>query len=826
MMIQFTTEKVSSSRTCRGGNRRMFAVWTLCLDNLRRKKLQNGLIALLILLSTLLLATSVTVILNTENVFTDIHTRTNGSHQILTMGDELHDPHMVKEWWDKQEGVTASGLMPYRTLAGITHQGKEIPELFLMMMDTPEQSFRVDKLIFAQGVESLQPMIGTVWIPTSAAYTHDISIGDTLGFNTGESDFELRVSAIVVDIPEGGPFSTSARIWMNGQDYKEQLEVMPGKDMYMMGLRYDDYSQSSKYWQKFEQYLGTPYLESRTEFEVIAAFYLILNKVIGFVMVFLGLIMMLVALYTIGYTISDAILSNYRTMGVIKSLGLTSKRLIGIYVAQYGLLSTISIIPGLIVSIFVSRMIIESSLAYMKTENNPIHIQGILIVSSVGLLVLIIVLLCTWGYARKARTIQPVQAIKYGMSEMDSSKMTRRLNSKGTHRTGFERYPLMFVIGFRNVVKNMKGSFLMMVLATVTSSVLVFGFLLLNSISSVDKTSPKWGYDSSHIVAYVYNDSAFDRASFDKELLSDPRVKNISWMGNITGVFPADEMQDGDDSISESMSITMAVANGSLDDMGYTTLRGTNPHNKNEIALGVNVAKSLGKDIGDVVTVFIEGHQQTLTVTGIYQAIANMSYSGRVTMDLVKSYNPDYNKMDTSYINLHDSTQANLMVGEINSSQYNNSLKALNQQTLLEATYKEATTVFSIPFSIMGLLFIVVTFIIILSTCRINIKKESKTYGIYKSLGMTSSNIRLSVTIGIVTLSAVGALLGGVAGVYLLPDILESIVSDYGIVDFPLVIQWWGVIGFVFLSVVVAGFASWTSSRVINKTSARILVVE
>ncbi|WP_438349709.1 ABC transporter permease [Paenibacillus sp. FA6] len=803
----------------------MYAVWTLCLANLRRKKLQNGLITLLIMLSTLLLATSVTVILNTENVFTDIHNETKGSHQILQLGGELHDRHRVKEWWDKQEGVTTSALMPYRTLAGITHQGKEIPELFLMMMDTPEQPFTVDKLIFAQGIESLQPESGTIWIPTSAANTHDISIGDTIGFNTGDSEFELRVSGIVVDIPEGGPFSTGARIWMNSQDYMEQLDNMPGKDMYMMGLRYDDYSQSSMYWQKFEEDLGTPFLESKIEFEEISAFYLILNKVIGFVMIFLGVVMMLVALYTIGYTISDAILSNYRTMGVIKSLGLTSKKMIGIYVAQYGLLSTISIIPGLIVSIFVSRIIIESSLSYMKTENNPIDIQWMPIVTSIGLLILILVLLCAWGYAGKARFIQPVQAIRYGMSEMDSSKMTRRLNSMGTNRMGFERYPVTFVIGLRNIMNNMKGSILMMVLATITSAVLVFGFLLLSSISSIGQTSPKWGYDSSHILAMVYNDSAFDRVTFDKEMLSDPRVKNISWMGDVVGVFPSDEKQDRNDRISESLSITMAVANGSFDDMGYMTIRGTNPNNKNEIAIGVNVAKTLGKDIGDVVEVYIERHKQTLTITGIYQAIANMSYSARITVDVVKSYNPEYNGMETSFINVHDGTQANLMVDEIN-DQYKDSLKALNQQTLLDATFKEATTVFSIPFSIMGLLFIMVTFIIILSTCRINIKKESKTYGIYKSIGMTSSHIRLSVTLGIIILSAIGALLGGLAGVYLLPKLLESIVSDYGIVDFPLVIQWWGVIGFTFLSILAAGLGSWVSSRVVNTTSARILVVE
>ncbi|WP_053372628.1 FtsX-like permease family protein [Paenibacillus sp. FJAT-27812] len=803
----------------------MDAVWSLCYAHLRKKKLQNGIIALLILLSTLLLATSVTVISNTKNVFMDIHRKTNGSHQILTLMNQLHDPQMIKSWWDKQDGVKVSELLPYRNLSGATFQGKEIANLYLFMMNTPAAQAKVDRFVFAQGGEALSPEAGSIWIPTSMAMTNKIAIGDSIGFKTGERMFELKVSAVVVDIPYGGPFATGARIWMNSTDYHKQLDTLQGEDMYMLGLRYDDYSESSRYWHSFEEGLGTPYLEWKTDFEAISSFYFIINKLIGFVMIFVGVVMMLVALYTIGFTISDAILSNYKTIGVLKSLGLSSNKLIAIYVMQYAFLSVIAIIPGLGISYFLSKMIVESSLSYLKAGDLWVAIQGYDKAMLAGVVVFIAVLLCVLVYASKARYVQPMQAIRYGMSEMENNKMIKRLQVLSGAKSIFERMPLPFVIGLRPILKNAKDSVLIVVLTTITSAVLVLGFVLLNSIFAIQQTAPLWGYDSSHVAVTIFNKSAFSRADLEKEVLADPRIKNIGWMSSLNGVFAPDQMPGAERAKRESINGNMDVLDGSFDHMGMAVLKGYNPRNSNEIALGVNVAKSLGKDVGDVVDVYIEGHKHTLTVTGVYQAIANMSYSARITADVVKKYNQNYNAAELCFINLADSTLADQIVQQLN-TKYKDSISAVTQQTLLDSVYKDAATILILPMSMMGLLFVGVTFMIIYSICRMSIRKESKSYGIYKSIGMTSNQMRRAISAGIVALSAIGVVIGIVVGVYVLPILLSDLFSGYGIVQLPLIREWGGIIAVALLSVIAAGFGSWLSSKVIQKTSPRILVVE
>ncbi|MOA02086.1 FtsX-like permease family protein [compost metagenome] len=275
----------------------------------------------------------------------------------------------------------------------------------------------------------------------------------------------------------------------------------------------------------------------------------------------------------------------------------------------------------------------------------------------------------------------------------------------------------------------------------------------------------------------------------------------------------------------QPMNFQIDILDGTYDELGYTTLRGENPRHKNEIAIGINVAKQLNKDVGDIVEVYLEGYKHMLTVTGIYQSIANMSYSARIAVDVIKVNQTDYNGFIIANINLKNNRDADHVVNEIN-VKYKDSASAVAQQTLLDATIKQAVASLILPMSIMGLLFTGVTIIIIYSTSRINIRKESKTYGIYKSIGLTSTKIRLSLTLGTLVLSTIGAVIGILVGVYLLPKILGSILSDYGIAELPLVLNWGGIIAFACVAMISAGLGSWASSRVVAKASPQILVIE
>ncbi len=796
----------------------MRAILTLCFAHIKKRKIQNVLLAILIMLSTLLLATSVIIIMNTSNIFEKTHHDSNGAHQILTMGKDIHNPNTVNNWWQEQQGVSASNLIPYRNLSGFTANGAETPnDLYLFMMNTPKTPFAIDQLLFSEGENQDYPTEGTIWIPTSMATTSNISLGDAIEFNTGEKAFTLNVSGIVVDLPYGGPFTTNARIWMNDSDYHKQFDSMIGSEQYMMALRFDDYQQSANYWIEFEKFLNGPYLESKMEYVDLYSFNFIINKIIGFIMIAFGVAMLFISLFIIGFSISDAILTNYKTIGVIKSLGLTSRKISATYVLQFGLLSMVSIIPGLIASTVLSRVIIESSLSYLKAGKHLTIIQDFRITMLLAVIILVIVILTAFIYSNKARHVEPVQAIKYGMSESANSKLNRRLNNSN-RLSNLVHLPIQLQISIKNITKNMKSSFLIIVLTAITSAILVFSAVIHNSfISNIKQNTPALGYDSSHVVVTVFNEATFSKQQFEQFLRSDERIKNHAWFDQFTGVLPNESNQP--------LNINVNTIEGSFDVAGYETISGRNPIKKNEIAIGLNVAKALHKNVGDIVEVYIEGKQHHLIVTGIYQSIANMSNSARITADVIKVYNATYSASEISMINLVDETLSTQIVDDVNNN-FKSSVKAVTQQTLLYDVYKVVVAVLIIPLSVIGILFIVVTFIIIFSVSRINVRKESGTYGIFKSIGMTSNTIRWSITSGIVLLSSLGAMFGIFIGVKVIPVALQSIIVEYGLLELPLVINWPITIGLSFLSVVAACVGCWLSTKIIAKTSPRILLVD
>ncbi|HEY2491651.1 MAG TPA: FtsX-like permease family protein [Paenibacillus sp.] len=803
----------------------MFPVWMLCWSNLKNKKVQNGFMAIIIMLSALLLSTAVLVVNNTNRVYEDMHTKVNGAHQILRFENGIHDPYRVNQWWAEQEGVTTSEVMRYRYLSSMVHDGEEIPNVDLFMMDTPNAPFSVDKLLFVQGGERQTPEPGTAWIPTSLAYSNNIQVGDRIEFKTDKETIQLQVAAVVVDISYCSPFATSGRIWMNDQDFNNHLSTLQGNDMYMTEMRFDDYSQNRTYWENFEKFLGTPYLESVKDFESISSYYMIANQVISFIMVFLAVVMISIALYTLGFTISDAILSSYKTIGIIKSVGLSSRKIISAYVTQYTLIAFVSVVPGILLSYFFSNKIVSSSMAYLNTSSSDMNIQISGVEIWVGLGVVTIIFLSALLFSYKARGVEPAQAIRYGMSEKESSKMSSRMNKGKKKLLQLGRLPIEFIIGLRGVRKNIRGSLLIILISALSTSVLVFGFMFVYSISSIHQTIAEWGYDSADLSMRIDNPAKLTYEQLHGEVLSDKRVKNFSLYGDANAVLPISK-ELAADMEQDSMGILLTVADGNYDEIGYENVKGHNPIKDDEITIGVNVAKKLKIDVGDPLDIYIEGEKYTLTVTGIYQAIANMSNTGRITADAVRKANPNYGSaMNTIFINLEDGVSINQFVNELH-NKYGNALWTASQATLVDEVFSQAVTILILPMSVMALLFIGVTFIIIYSICRINMKKESRTYGIYKSIGMTSKQIRLSIAAEILVVSSIGAVVGIPFGLLGLPPLLNVILADYGIVKVPLIMNGGGIIAMILLSILVACLGSWFASRVVQTASPRILTVE
>lgn len=790
----------------------------LCFAQLRKDKIQKLLITVILLLSVLLFTTALSVIRNTENLYTKMHDQVKGAHQILQFENGFHDPVEVKNWWLKQEGVVTSQVMPYKKISNITTDNNDkIMNYTAYMMRTPLEPLVIDRLQVSDGKIENQPTQGSIWVPTAFALTNQIKVGDTLQFTQDDHQFSLQIEAIIVDISYCAPFSTSGRFYMNYTDY-DTIFLKSKMDFSMISLRFDNYEDNQKYWQQFVKDFKTPYLETITEFESLSAFYFLTNKMIGFIMLFLALVMLMIALFTIGYNISNSIITNYRTIGITQSLGFSAKKTMMTYMFLYSLLSITALIPGIMVSYFVSRIIALNAFQYLKTNQLLEQFSFANLAIIIAIFMPILVLTIVFIYASKAIKIKPAQAIRYGMDEKEIVKRGARYHALDKRKGLLGSIPITIYLALSNIVKNKKVTVMIFFLCTVTFSVLVFCTIFVSSIIRMQESIGEWGYDTSDVVIVAKDDGVINQKNLQEALRENTDIDCINFYGDMNVIVT------GDDEVPP-MGMVLSVVQGSYDEIGFTTLQGRNPSNDNEISIGVNLARKYKIDIGDTIDLYIKGRKVTFLVTGTYQAIANMAFTARITINGAQKADSEYNDHTTVFIKMKSSKNVKAFVERFN-QQFKGNMKAISSTVLVKGVIDEVISTLSLPVLMMTTIFLIVIFVILYCMGNIMTKKHQMTYGIYKSLGMTSANIRKSISFSTLIIALNSVWVGIIIGTIVIPKLINVVLANYGIIKMPFVYNFLIVFGVALVGALTATWGSWASAKVVKKMSPKILIVE
>jgi len=791
----------------------VYPIWLLGWSGPGTKKTQTAVIAAILLLSALLLTTAVVVLNNTGGYFGDVHRTANGSHTLLQFESGLHDPEAVHAWWSGQEGVETSSLFRYVSLSQAVHEGKEIANLPFHMTNAGPGPLAspVDRLIFAERESpSPAPEAGTVWIPTSLAYSKSIGTGDRLAFEWADKTFVYRVSAIVVDLPFSQPLTVTARIWMNESDYAGLLAAGGASEKAMMGIRFAEPAEEPAYWERFADHFGTPFLETITDYAGLTSFHFLIGTVLGLLMVFMSLVMLAIALYAVSQTISGTIVSRYRTIGICQSLGMTGSRIALAYAMVYGLIALLAAIPGSLLGYGSSRAILSMTMACLIAGDEPLVDRFGLYAAASVLFIAALTVLFAWLFASQARKIEPAQAIRFGAA----GRRQRRTMSLGGAAV---RLPAGLIIGLLRIRGNPGSAVMAAFVSALTAAVLATVVLIHSSVAHLDP--PEWGYDDAHISVQVVNGAA-SPDEVDRALRAHPWTEHVGRFGYGYGV-PAETAEN-----ARLSGIPVTFTDGDPDRLGYETLLGRHPATGSEIALGVRAAELLGKRIGDEVRLYIRGIQASYTVTGIYQGIPNMSLSARMTTDgvprLAPGREPD---APAFFLLLKEGADRDAFIAELR-ERFGDAIYAASQETLLRETFDQAAGILIWPLAAMGLFIAGVAYGIMYSVVRVQLKRDARTLGIFRSLGMTAGRLRLALLSGAALPTFAGLLPGLLAGTLLMPKLLEAVLRAYGIVEFPAVRD-----AGALATAVAAGWAAilggcWLASSDVKRQSLRSLVEE
>lgn len=531
---------------------------------------------------------------------------------------------------------------------------------------------------------------------------------------------------------------------------------------------------------------------SRTDFS--AVFTLFASIISSIIAAFSGIIFM-VALIMAIYRIKSGIDENLTAIGTLKSLGYTSRQIALSYVFEYIIISFISSIAGTILSYagtpFYHKMLLLTTGVRI---NATVHISLDIIII---LITTFIIALAAYLSTSRVKKLPVAVILRGGLLSHNIKRNEVELeHAKGS---------INHILSFKHLLMFKRQNISTCLIITIISFTLCFGFILFEYFGIKD-SFVKNILDSELTDANVTLDSHGDMEYVSDVISRNEHVRKIIRTG-LEGVTINNTSYNARIIDNFQNLETIKIAKGSF------------PVNSNEIAVTAHVASLLHKSIGDVITVNSIGIKADYIITGITSS--TMSYNTYFSEEGYKriyaAYTPltIYAYLDKDYtyeefsdfiFNKFGYTQSELLSGNTSWNTYDNysvirhiidtkmiKLKqnynidsmeyALNidGNTVLSGgtsayPIKEVSSnaslltgylaIFKLAFGLLAVFILIITLIIIAVVLSIMVKQtvsnKKLEFGILKSLGFTTRDLRKQLLFSLMPPVAVGAFLGSV----------------------------------------------------------------
>jgi putative ABC transport system permease protein len=788
----------------------MRSIIIIILKNIKMKRLQSLLIALIITLSTAIFFTSMGILFSVKEPFKGMYGKLNASHDLIGFYNKDYDIEKLKTWWSSQEEVKSiEQYKAYNYNGKCTFDGKEF-NYTIMFAERHLEEAKQDKLLIVEGEKKDNPSKGEIWVTTGIAYQNNIKPGEILSITINNKNIDFKVSAIVVDPQYSSPMLNPTRMWIA----PGELELIFNDSERLItsvGIIYEDSDKSDIVWDRFLKATDRSFIGSRSSYSFIEYVYTFQFKLIAAVLIVIACIIIIVTIFIISYTITNAVLSDYKTIGVLKAQGLSNRDILWIYSGQFFILSVLSIIPGIFCGGLFIREIMNSFLKIIGVAN--MDYPMIIPISITSTVIISIVTIASYMTATRAGNIKPAEAIRYGAPPKTFIKATK------TSLVKLKSVSLPLALAIRQCFNYKKQSIFMFITLLVTAFMIIFTVNIRNSLIKLGKNLAYWGFDGSKVqVTRGLGKGALSHEILIQELKGDKRVKvAIPW-------YYLDNSYVINSRNNTSKEVTAFIYDGNMDNIGVLNIEGRNPRTSDEVSIAINTSRTLSKSVGDYIDITIRGKTKTFLVSGVYQAMINNAEGYRAQKSAIIDVEPNFEAGAYSIV-FNEGADIEAFSKDFE-MKFGNNISIKDSSDTFGKIFSNVGSTMSIPILLIGGVFIVVSFINIFNIVLISVYEEKKSYGIFKALGFTSNQIRNSIIYRVLALASFSILIGAPLSIIVSPKIVELILSDMGIVKFPFVIDTINIVLSIIIFITVIFMGVWIPSSKVLHISLRELIEE
>ena len=349
-----------------------------------------------------------------------------------------------------------------------------------------------------------------------------------------------------------------------------------------------------------------------------------------------------------------------------------------------------------------------------------------------------------------------------------------------------------------------------------TIFIILFSINISSSFENLKYNKPAWGFENGDIqlsrreavIIGLNNEQLIEILSKEKTIEQVVPFSYISLSILFNGNLPIQEING------------KAYAD-SLSHAGLLNLQGGHPQSASEISLCIGTARQFNKNPGDSISAFIEGQKSNFRVTGIYQDVSNMGQGFRLHANAMKKLNPIHTPSVYS-VKLKENTDVK--------GYKNYLLKKLGETITIDASIEDRITQMGIISGMKTALFTLSFFFIFImlltigSDMLISIKEYQLHFGILKSIGWTPNQIRMSMAWKILCITVTVLLVAIPAAIWLSPVLMGQVTGGIGLIKFPFIINYPGMLVSILLTLVLISACSWWLSRGAASANPRTLI--
>lgn len=472
-------------------------------------------------------------------------------------------------------------------------------------------------VVLTEGEKRTTPSKGTIWVPNILADSKNLKIGDKLKIKDGDDYKYVTISGLVNDSLSPSTMISIVNIYVNSDDFENFNELI--KSQY---IGYDSSKEGQYATSELTSYIGGS-IDG-----IILDKWLIINAanstsiIISAIGLCTAILIFIVSIVIIRFILWNNILKEYKSIGVYKSLGFTSKQIRNIYLKSFGIVGVISITLGSLFSISFINYLVKIYVKYIGLyEGNG---KNFLFIALTAGLISFILITNIYLLLRRINKIKPVEAFRIGVT---SSKEKFK---KSIIKDASSPFPM----AINDIFKHRKQSFIILI---VLSLVIYLSVFLVSSNYTVVNVK----YNAWNVFGILQGDVTLDFPAGDKsynealdELKNDSRVigvRECSFDMNKAVYL---------DTAKYNMKTTQVMASlydnfDKTDGFNISINKGRNPKSKHEISVSEQILKEAKLDIGDYIDIKVLGEEKSLLITGSYSSMMSNGHSIRLTLDIV-----------------------------------------------------------------------------------------------------------------------------------------------------------------------------------------------